>query len=95
MLFSLENLSANQGTSVYRTSSNAAYHSIIKKESEPIEAEQNVAYETLTTEAVEAEQNVAYETSVTTEPETQQNVAYEIVPMDSATHTELIYDCIN
>ncbi len=89
MLFSLENLSANQGTSVYRTSSNAAYHSIIKKESEP-ETQQNVAYETLTTEAVEAEQNVAYETSVTTEPETQQNVAYEIVPMDSATHTELI-----
>ncbi len=78
-LFSLENLSANQGTAVYLTSSNAAYHSIIKKESE----------------SIEAEQNVAYETTVTTEPETQQNVAYEIVPMDSVTHTELIYDCIN
>ncbi len=78
-LFSLENLSVNQGIAVYLTSSNAAYHSIIKKKSEPIEAEQNVAYET----------------TVTTEPETQQNVAYEIVPMDSATHTELIYDYIN
>ncbi len=43
----LENLSASQGD--VATSSNVAYHTHLKKGSEGIETEPNVAYETVTT----------------------------------------------
>ncbi len=54
----LENLSASQGD--VATSSNVAYHTYLKKGSEHIEAEPNVAYKTVITNSCTQNESILY-----------------------------------